>query len=144
MRSVTRFATLLFATAALAACEDKADFSNVLVPITPVTTIAGTFNLTTLNGQALPVIIDPGPPVVNLTASSLILVTTNSTTGTFTLNITTDDGTGPVVTTTTGNYTLIGTALSLTSGGTTVTGTWDGANMITLTEFGQSAVYIRP
>jgi hypothetical protein len=144
MRSVTRFATLLFATAALAACEDKADFSNILVPITPVTSIGGTFTLQTLNGLPLPQPIGGG---INVTASSLILVAANSTSGTFTLNVTTDQG-GGTTTTATGNYTLNGQVLSLVTtnpaGVPTLTGTWDGANTLTLTEFGTTAVYTRP
>src|SRR5215475_10494533 len=135
MRSVTRFATLLFATAALAACDDKADFSNVVLP--NVTSIGGTFVLQTLNGQALPVIIDNGPPVVRLTASTLSLVATNATSGTFSLSITTDDGTGPVAAVATGTFTLNGTALSLVitnpAGAPAITGSFNGGNTLTLT-----------
>src|SRR5262245_41786649 len=126
MRSVTRFATLLFATAALAACEDKADFSNVVVP-TPIPTasIAGTWHLQTLNGLALPQPIGGG---LTVTASTLTLVATNSTSGTFSLAATTDDGTGPVTNTATGTYTLNAGALSLVTtnpvGAPTITATW--------------------
>lgn len=145
MRPVTRLATLLFATAALAACDDKPDIFNVVTPITPITTIAGTFNLQTLNGQVLPQTIVDNGVTVSLTASSLTLVTTNTTTGSFTLTLTTQvDAETPVTDTTTGTYTLNGTALSLVANGNTLTGSWDGANAITLTEFGMTAVYIRP
>jgi hypothetical protein len=147
MRPVTRLATLLFATVALAGCEDKADFSNLLVPVTPVIGIGGTFNLQTLDGLALPQTIDLGTGPVSLTASILTLVTTNSTSGSFTaLFISTPVGaTTPVDTTTlTGSYTLSGTALTLTSGTTTITGSWPGGNSLSLTVDNHTLVYIRP
>jgi len=144
MRSVTRFATLLFATAALAACDDKVPFSNVVTPIGPTTSIAGTWHLQTLNGQGLPQTITVGGIPVLLSESILTLVATNSAAGTFSLAVTTDDGSGPVTNTVTGDYGLVGTALTFVAGGVTVTGTWDGANMLTLSEFGATAVYTRP
>jgi len=134
MRSVTRFATLLFATAALAACEDKVPFSNVVTPIEPITSIAGTWNLQTLNGLTLPQPIGGG---INLTASTLTLVAIDAATGTFTLSIVTDDGTGAVTSTATGNYTLAGTVLSLAItnpvGAPTITGSFGGGNTLSLT-----------
>ena len=130
MRSVTRFATLLFATAALAACDDKVPFSNVVTPI-ETTSIAGTWNLQTLNGLALPVAIGNGD---NLTASILTMVATNTTSGTFTLTVTTDQtGTASF----TGNYTLSGTVLSLVItnpvNAPTITGSFGGGNTLSLT-----------
>ena len=147
MRSVTRLATLLFATAALTACEDKADFSNILVPVVPVTSIGGTFGLQTLNGLGLPQTITiPTIGTVTVDSSSLTLVTTNSTSGTFTLVIHVP-APDPAITVT-GDYTLSGTNLTLVpttpAGLPNITGTWDGSNMLTLSEFGATAVFTRP
>ena len=149
MRSVTRFATLLFATAALAACDDKADFSNVLLP--NITSIAGTWNLHTINGALLPVgniTLVNGGNAVTVNASTLTLVATNSTSGTFTLSFTIN-GANPG--NTTGTYTLNGTALSLVLDvngnpltlATPIAGSFNGGNTLSLTVNNNTLGYIR-
>ena len=131
MRSVTRFATLLFATAALAACDDKADFSNVVLP--NVTSIGGTWILQTLNGHGLPAAI-VAANTDSVTASTLTLVANNSTSGTFTLTVSRQNTTPPDLT---GTYTLNGAALTLTSNDSppvVLTGSFSGGNTLTLTQ----------
>lgn len=126
-------ATLL---ALAAACGSDSSQQPLVVP--------GTWVLQTVNGAALPYVIQASGPKVELTADQLLLATG----GTFTNHtaIRTTDGTA--VTTDsfddTGTWTVSGTALNLKyADGTVVTGALTTDGTLTLTGSGLSAIYRR-
>jgi len=141
MRPLTRLVTVLLVTAAVA-CGDK---NNVVAPIG---SIAGTWNLQTVDGRPLPVTLDQtGDTIVELTAITMTLTASTSSSGSFSLSSTirlTENGQSTSQTNSvSGTYSLNGAALSLTANGQTITGSWNGGNTLTLSDGGSAFVFAR-
>jgi hypothetical protein len=124
-----------FAAVALTACGS--DGSTAPTPAS----VAGTWNLTTINGSPLPFVLQALDPKVEILSDQI----TASSNGTFSDTYQFRFTQGTTVTTQTatdvGTYTLNGTAVSfIFSDGSSATGTISG-NTITVAESGFSSVY---
>jgi hypothetical protein len=112
--------------------------------------VAGTWNLKTVNGSFLPfTIVQLGSTKTELTSDAYTLTASNSTSGSFTTTSTLRLTQNGQVTTQTssdaGTYTVNGTSVTLvshTAGGSTVTGSWSG-NTITATVTGFAFIFAR-
>jgi hypothetical protein len=118
-------------------------------PISANASIAGTWNLKTVNGSSLPfTILQLGTTKTELISDVYTLTASDSTKGSFTTtSVVRLTQNGQVTTQTSsdaGTYTLNGTSVTLVShgGGPTVTGSWNG-NTITATTQGSSFVFGR-
>jgi hypothetical protein len=106
--------------------------------------VVGTWNLTSVNGAALPFIASAANPKVEVLSDQYVITSSGTFTETTTLRVTQ----GTAVTTQTspesGTYTTSGTAVNLkyASDGSTETGTFSG-NTLTFSSSGFSAVYTR-
>ena len=127
--------TFAFASVLLAGCGSDSSTGPTQA------SLAGTWNLSTINGSPLPFVIQASSPKIEL-LSDQIVVSANATFSQSTVARVTD---GSTVSTTTiadnGTYTLNGTAAVFTfSDGSTGTGTVSG-NTFTVAEGGYSWVY---
>src|SRR5215467_5319403 len=92
-----------------------------------IVSLAGTWNLSTANGTALPFTISPGPPKIELLSASVVVGATGAFTGTEQIRTTVN---GTATTTTSnlaGTITASGTLVTVViTGSGTVTGTLTG------------------
>jgi hypothetical protein len=120
--------------------------SDSTAPPTPTqATIAGTWTLQTLNGQAVPVVLsDSGGAKLEVVRDVFTLVGDHTFTQVTAFRITAGGQATTDSVSDLGTYVVNGTAVSLTydSDGSTSSGSWQG-NTITLSAEGFSAVYTR-
>jgi hypothetical protein len=140
MRPSTHLAATLLLTLGLACGGDSTS---------PTASIAGTWNLSSINGSPLPFTIQQvGTTKLEVVSDVAILTASNSSSGSFTETTTSRlTQNGQVSTQTSANsgtYTLNGTAVVFVSNtaGTSNTGSWSG-NTLTLAENGVALVFVR-
>jgi hypothetical protein len=120
-------------------------------PLDPGAEVAGTFNLTSVNGQSPPVVLFAVPGyTLRVMSGTFVINTANTFSNTTTFE---ENENGQITTTTetcTGTYTRTGNSFSFaeaTSGelcGGNYTGTWDGGNRLTVAyDASLQAVYTR-
>lgn len=127
--------TFAFATVLLAGCGSDASTAPTQA------SIAGVWNLSTINGSPLPFVLQASAPKIEIMSDQLVV----SANGTFTESTVARVTDGATVSTTTipdaGTYTLNGTAATFTfSDGSSGTGTLSG-NTFTVASGGFSQVY---
>ena len=140
MRPLTHLASLLLATAVFACGGDSTS---------PTASIAGSWNLQTVDGSSLPFILaQTGGNKQELTGGVLTLSAASSSAGSYTITLTERVTVNGQVTTSSGSdagtYSLNGTAVTLTSnsGAGSFNGSWSG-NSLTLTDLGVALVFGR-
>jgi hypothetical protein len=106
--------------------------------------LAGTWNLSTVNGSGLPFLLQAANPKAELLNDQLIVSAAGTFTETGNLRFTDADGVVNVPFTDSGRWALDGTAVNFTflSDGSSGTGTVSG-NSFTLGAFGFSYVYVK-
>lgn len=127
--------TFAFATVLLAGCGSDSSTAPTL------SSLAGTWNLSTVNGSPLPFVVQASSPKIELLSDQIVV----SANGTFTESTVARFTDGTTVSTTTipdaGTYTLNGTAAVFTfSDGSSGTATVSG-NTFTVASGGYSQVY---
>ena len=122
---------------AIMACGSDSDNTPTIV------SLAGTWNLSTANGTALPFTISPGPPKIELLSASVVVGATGAFTGTE--QIRTTVGTTPTTTTSniSGTITASGTLVTVViTGSGTVTGTLTGTTQFSYVDPTTGATFV--
>ena len=106
-------------------------------------TLAGTWNLATVNGTPLPFVLQPANPKIEILSDKLVLTAS----GTFAQSILARQTSGGTITTQSiedgGTYQATGTSASFTfNDGSHGTGTVDG-NSLTVADVGYALVYVK-
>lgn len=117
----------------------------------PKGSLAGSYNLQTVAGQKLPLVIQDATGKLELLSGSFVIDGTNTFTETVVVRL--SDASGTVISPATpvacaGTYTRSGNNLTLLETeteecGGTWTGTWDGRNSVTVNYAGAIAIYKR-